>query len=422
MHPIVSISCLLGLILPLIILYYNKGYLSANRYLACFLFFISLYVLEDFVFFYSKISSRIAFATTTHSFFYLIGPFAFFYIRSILRDRSDLSEGDYLHFLFYVVSFIGYFPYFLTSWDYKLLVAQNIMSDHWDISQFHLNLFIPHKLDQILNVLHSYFYVSWLWFLVFYYRKRTNLFTVQTNQYKLIRNWVVVFVSIYTITTLNFTVAIANNWLYDDKSVFLERANEALIFASIIYIAMNMIVMFFPHIMYGLPIDMTLDGTSSKLSKTKAVYINKQEALIFSVQDHDLTNTVKTELQLFTPKYIDSIKSSLDNCIESKVYLNIDFKLLVLSKELGIPAHHLTYFFNEIVKVSFSEWRNGLRITYAKELLNEGVANMITLQALSLQCGFSSQSTFIRAFKNVTGNPPSYYMKSIKVQSSNEVI
>ena len=83
--------------LPLVILFYNKGYLSANRYLAGFLFFSALYLLENFYFFYGKSLFIIAFFTTTHAFFYLIGPCAFLYVRSILKDNSVLSKIDYLH-------------------------------------------------------------------------------------------------------------------------------------------------------------------------------------------------------------------------------------------------------------------------------------------------------------------------------------
>jgi AraC-like DNA-binding protein len=73
----------------------------------------------------------------------------------------------------------------------------------------------------------------------------------------------------------------------------------------------------------------------------------------------------------------------------------------------------LTYFFNDIKQVSFSDWRNSLRIEEAKNLFRLGEVNNITLKAVSLQCGFASQNTFIRAFKNATGTTPSNYLKSL---------
>jgi AraC-like DNA-binding protein len=73
----------------------------------------------------------------------------------------------------------------------------------------------------------------------------------------------------------------------------------------------------------------------------------------------------------------------------------------------------LTYYFNDIKNISFSDWRNSLRVAYGLGLLRQGEASNLTLEAISVKCGFASQSTFIRAFKNVTGTTPSAYLKTI---------
>jgi hypothetical protein len=86
----------------------------------------------------------------------------------MLRDNSKFNKTDYLHFTLFFASFIGYLPYCFTSWNYKLLVADNIMSDNWDTAQFHLNVVIPHIVDQALNVLQIFFSVS-LWYLIWKY-------------------------------------------------------------------------------------------------------------------------------------------------------------------------------------------------------------------------------------------------------------
>lgn len=411
MHPIISISCLLGVVLPLVILFTNKGYRTANRYLSFFLLFASLYVCEDFIFFYSNSLPNIAIATTIHSFYYLICPFAFFYVRSVLRGNSKLSKADYLHFALFVISFIGYIPYFFTSWDYKILIAQNIMSDNWNMSQFHLNKLVPHKLDQAFNLLGAYFYVCGIWFLIWYYRKDSNRSIINSIEYNLIQKWVIIFASLFTAITITYTVAMGNLWFYHAKSVFLDICRVPLVFTSLIYITMIMIVMFFPHIMYGLSVDLVMQPSNSELIKKS----ESNHALIkeTTAVSHDEYSTMKINLQLFTPAYMGRIEASLQSCKDRQTFLNIDCKLTLISAELDIPAHHLTYFFNEIKKVSFSDWRNGLRIEYAKEMILQGATKIVTLQALSLKCGFASQSTFIRAFKKVTGNPPNYYIKSL---------
>lgn len=95
-----------------------------------------------------------AFFTNTHAFYYLIGPSAFFYVRGTLRDNARFSKLDLLHFLPFVLFFLGYIPYLFSSWQYKLLVAENIQSENWNVARFHLNLIISHKADQGLTVFH----------------------------------------------------------------------------------------------------------------------------------------------------------------------------------------------------------------------------------------------------------------------------
>ena len=398
--------------LPLVILFYNKGYLSANRYLAGFLFFSALYLLENFYFFYGKSLFKIAFFTTTHAFFYLIGPCAFLYVRSILKDNSVLSKIDYLHFALFTISLMGYIPYFFSSWDYKLTIAQNIYSNNWDMAGFHINKIIPHKIDQGLNVLQTYFYAISLWYLLWHNKKVANNPIVGTSQYKLIRNWLFIFTGLVTIITLNFTVAMANMWLYDDKSIFLDKASIALIFASIIYIGMNMTVMFFPNIMYGLPFD-----HNNKLA-TKAILLslgsNSKESLEGTPKVIPIHKPYsnKTELQLFSDEYIADIEQLLQQSIDKQTYLQPDCSLIKISNEIGIPAHHLTYYFKNFVNSSFSDWRNQLRVEYAIGMLYKGSSNQLTLEAIGSKAGFASASTFIRSFKKVTGKTASDYLKS----------
>lgn len=413
MESTIAYTSLLGLLLPFVLLYFNKGYRSANRYLAIFLFFAALYLLENFYFFYGDSLNKIAFFTCVHAFFYLIGPFAFFYVRSILRDNSTLSKTDYLHFTLFVLSFIGYIPYFFSSWDYKLMVAQNLFSENWDMAPFHLNKLFPHKIDQLLNVLHTYFYSISLWYLIRHYKKVANSAIFRVKQYKLIRKWLLIFASIMSIITINFTVAMANLWIYDDKSIFLNRASGALLFASLVYLGMNMVILFFPHIMYGLPIGLKFSPKELQTIKPSESNLSTSEEPPLLLQEDILNPLDKMEPQLFTLEYRETIEAILESFKARKLFLNTDFKLIQISKESNIPAHHLTYFFNDIIKISFSDWRNGLRIAYAQNLISQGKTDTFTLQAISLQCGFASQTTFIRAFKNFTGTTPSNYMKSL---------
>ena len=398
--------------MPLLILYFNKGYRTANLYLAGFLFFASLYLLETFQFFYGQSLFWIAFFTNTHYFFYLIGPFAFFYVRGILSDNSRLIKTDYLHFALFGISFLGYIPYFFSSWDYKVSIAANILSENWDMAPFHINKIIPHQLDQLFNVAHTYFYSISLWVLLERYRKTKNNPIKKVPQYQLIKKWLLLFTGIFSVITINFTAAMANMWLYDDKSVFLDRASGALLFASIVYVMLNTMVMFFPHIMYGLPFDhRNLAGNDAKISGSPAKIKEGSEENPSAAEVQKPSSSIN-ELQLFSPDYVVAIEELLEQSIRSQTYLQPNCSLTLISTELRLPAHHLTYYFNNIKKESFSNWRNNLRVAYAIRILSDDTFKQLTIEGIGEKVGFKSYSTFIRSFKKVTGKTPSDYMEN----------
>jgi AraC-like DNA-binding protein len=358
-----------------------------------------------------------AFYTMSHDFiFYLVGPFSFFYVRGMLRDNTDLSKKDWLHFLPFLISFTGSIPYYFSSWDYKLLIADNILSENWDTAQFELNMFLPHKLDQVLNALVMYFYAGSLWYLIWKYKRDANSRIYNVPQFKLIRNWLIIFTLIVTIITINFTLTVAYILIYDDKSVFLQKASGPLLFASVFYVIINMVVMFFPHIMYGLPLESL---TVSNKAENKTIPLEGEIAVEKSPEiEHILTSVLEDEksvsLQLFSDDYMLIIKEQLKVCIEKEMYLNTEFKIINIVSLSGIAPHHLSYYFNSVLNSSFSEWRNNLRIEYILKLIDKWDSKNQTLESLSLQSGFINQNTFIRAFKSRTGVTPSQYVKGLK--------
>ena len=410
MYHLIPYICLLGLFLPIILFFYNKGFKSANRYLAGFLLFASLYLLESFTFFYVESKSIVAFFTNTHGFYYLIGPFSFLYVRSTLKDDSSLTKFDALHFIPFFTFFIGYLPYMVSPWSYKLRVAENILSENWDMQQFHLNAIIPHKVDQLLNVIQIYFYSIALWYLRWKYKRNSGIKLMAVKQFALVERWLFVFTAFISVITLNFTYAMANMWMYDDKSIFLQKASIALLFASVIYVLMNMTVMFFPHILYGLPIESNTGGSFSGTASS----MEDEQPVVESVQDNTLESDPEVSTigpQLFSDSYTHALDEIIQKIVDSQVYLKSDFRLNTVTELYDVPSHHLTFYFNNILNVSFSEWRNNMRIEYAKLMMEPGLNAGITLNGIAEKCGYTTPSTFIRAFKQYTGKTPSEYMK-----------
>ena len=282
------------------------------------------------------------------------------------------------------------------------------------MAQFHINAILPHKVDQCLNVLQTYFYASSLWYLMWRHKKVANNLIIHNSQFKLIRNWLIIFTCLISVITLDFTLAMANMWIYDDKSIFLNRASFAILLAAVIYVSMNMIVMFFPNIMYGLPFDhenkLAAKASPAGIAPHSKDDLVEKPAVIVIQKPRSRIG----EPQLFSDKYMANIEGLIQQSIGEQTYLQPNFNLTQISIELSLPVHHLTYYFNNICDTTFSDWRNKHRIAFVLNILSQENANQLTLEAIGLQAGFTSNSTFIRSFKKVTGKTPSDYWESIR--------
>ncbi len=80
-----------------------------------------------------------------------------------------------------------------------------------------------------------------------------------------------------------------------------------------------------------------------------------------------------------------------------------------VSKLIDIPAHHLSYYLREEQNQSFNDYRNEWRVNYAKNLIREGRAKELTLEAIGRLSGFSSRKTFLSVCKKIEGISPGIF-------------
>ena len=106
----------------------------------------------------------------------------------------------------------------------------------------------------------------------------------------------------------------------------------------------------------------------------------------------------------------DSALSKLEALMETdKIYADAELGLADVAKLLGLSAHQTSELVNSRVGKSFSRYLREQRIRAAKVLLmNEPSASVLSI---GLNVGFSSQSNFYEAFREVEGMPPGQYRK-----------
>jgi AraC-like DNA-binding protein len=69
---------------------------------------------------------------------------------------------------------------------------------------------------------------------------------------------------------------------------------------------------------------------------------------------------------------------------------------------------------NQSTGKTWNEFINEYRVQKVKEQLLRKENEHLTLTGIALECGFNSQATFQRAFKQCTGMSPSEYIANIK--------
>jgi AraC-like DNA-binding protein len=158
---------------------------------------------------------------------------------------------------------------------------------------------------------------------------------------------------------------------------------------------------FFPTILYGLPRFQESALIPVARGKVKLPDTGKEESL--KVLEARVENRYEADYLLVMERRIESCM------MELKPYLQADCNMVYLSKLVDIPLHHLAYYFREEKRQPFNDYRNEWRIVHAKELIMEGKANELTLEAIGLLSGFSTRNTFFTAFKKAEGISPGVF-------------
>lgn len=386
--------------MSLLLLGFNKGYKSANRYLSGALFFSSLFFLTTDIFLFNQNLSVIAlFETVFPSFYFLICPLSYFYIRSILSDDSSLSKADFLHFLLFVVAFSGTMPLLFSSWENKLAIAENIRSNSWFNPTYRINSFFSPNQNKIIKAIQIFVYASLNWYIFYRYKQQLKQRVLYTKQYNIIRNWLIVFCGFFSFQAFFLIIGVYNVVTLQSKALFLEANYLYLLFMSFGFLMLNLVLLLFPQILYGLPFERTVTAVQPLLDDGEIA--------------PELTNDVDKSIPSFyTPAYIAEIELSIKKAEDERLFLDHEFKMEHISNMSGIPLHHLAFFFSNIHKASFSEWRNNLRIRHSIQLITDGSLKKHSFEGIASQCGFSSRHTFIRAFKMNLGQTPTEYCKS----------
>lgn len=127
----------------------------------------------------------------------------------------------------------------------------------------------------------------------------------------------------------------------------------------------------------------------------------------------DVSEAVQAAYTESTLKHIDkaAVLAKLDSLMNNdKLYILESLNLLLLAEQLALSPHQLSELINTEFQQGFSRYIRQYRIEEAKRLLlAEPTASVLSI---GLSVGFSSQSTFYAAFREIVGVAPAQYRKT----------
>lgn len=104
---------------------------------------------------------------------------------------------------------------------------------------------------------------------------------------------------------------------------------------------------------------------------------------------------------------VNQTKNILRQAMEDeKLFLDPSFNLTALVHHTGIQQKIISTVLNQHLSKSFNDFVNEYRVIEVKKKLVESEYNHLTITGIALECGFNSQSTFQRTFKQMVGQSP----------------
>ena len=402
-------TSLLSLLLSLLLFFRNEN--RNSNFLAAFLLILSQFNLAHY---FSAVHFNAFWSTIFYNHFaplYLLqGPLLYFYVRGILKDEFIFKRLDWLHFIPAGILFFAIGDYYFVPFDEKMKVLIQINSDITTFNSFTFNKLFSHTLGYAFRGFHFTIYLMICIGLLFSKLRLAPSFFSTALKSSLILKWLVLLHS-FLIAIVIFYGYFTFRFIQEPE--FLKSLTSKIILnvSGVGLVLLNSTLFFFPTILYG----NIQFRTQKNKSKTG---LNQNIDDLFQSEVPGTINAKKKELDKQERElYFKKMSSTIEQWVnQNKLKLNSDFSIMYISKELGVPAHHVRICFKDYFEEGLVEFRNKKRMEKATELLYQMEELNLTIESVGELAGFSSRSSFFAVFKHKTGKTPQEFLKDSSSQ------
>ena len=106
--------------------------------------------------------------------------------------------------------------------------------------------------------------------------------------------------------------------------------------------------------------------------------------------------------------------------MEAKAYVQLhysdpDLSVNSMADCLGVQSAYLSKIFKEMEDMKLSQYIHMVRLSHVRNMLEKGER----LEQIAIKCGFGSQRTFLRIFKQYEGITPTQYREMKEKEETN---
>ncbi|MBN1799802.1 MAG: AraC family transcriptional regulator [Spirochaetales bacterium] len=326
----------------------------SNFFLALWIFALVYLLLDTYLYLAGIIASHICFFLSIEFDLFLLGPFSYFYVKSLTDINFKFRRVHFVQLVPAVLSLLSFLVYLLTN----------------------SALFVHY---------YNYAFTSFLWATIYMVVCITVLFKKRYGFY----NWMITRerkIWIFSIIILSIVSWVTSLLLI----IFAFSPGNLIGFKDLMHTVIAMNIAF----------EIYLLG-----------YFSLSHPVIFVDEiDYDKKYPVKQILtDEDTSQEYERLKSVME---QQKAYMDTELTLDDLSILTRIiPPPRLSQIIRKHEKQNFNEFLNSYRLHEVKNLLSDPENKHKSILELAFTAGFNSKATFNRVFKEVTGMIPKDYRR-----------
>jgi len=385
----VFLVAIIGLMVAAILYFLNRESSFSARLLAGYLLSISVISIfsalyhTNFFLFFPHVPRTMVFLSLSAS------PFAYLYLRSVLRQQFTWTKSDFLFFIPAVLYTINMIPFYAMPRDEKLVIIRQQLADN-SIIALEPEGWFPQGWGIILRMIYGVVLASFQVKMLVNWRKKNSEKLIPQNlaMFRWLIGFTMLVLSSFIILLIEYAFQIS---YFFDFYRLITLTMTVSICITCIFLFLQ------PNLLYG------LTGWFQEANEST---ISEPEIAI--AQETTPSNTFSKETER---SYRALLESHLTN---QQPFLKVGYKIGDLSKELDIPTYILSAFINQAYGKNFNEWVNEYRVHYLKGLLQKNPDfRKYTFEALGNLAGFNSRTTFIAAVTKTTQKTPSEFFEQI---------